>query len=71
MNRNGAPTQPNKDPLERRSDAINAALVQVAIIYSKVFGVHGCLQYFTIVGIKPELARRIFEDRCRRRKFKA
>jgi hypothetical protein len=54
-------------PLERRSDAFNAALVEVAIVYSKVFGPQGCVQYFGMVGIKPELARRIVENRCRRR----
>jgi hypothetical protein len=54
-------------PYERRTNHQAAVLVELAVIYSTVFGRDACRTYFALVGIAEPICTRIFAHHCRRR----
>jgi hypothetical protein len=54
-----------RDPLERRHDTVTATVIEVAIIYKRIFSRAACKDYLALCGVPAEIAVRILNNQHR------
>ena len=59
------PRPGSRVPLERRRDRVTSTLIDVAIIYRRVFSPSACRDYLTMAQVKPEIIARVLANQCR------
>ena len=65
MTQSAGPQSGGHDPLERRHDAVTAALIEVALIYKRVFSPAACIHYLALCEVKGDTVARILNDHHR------
>lgn len=59
-----------RDPLERRTDTVTEAKVEVAILFNRIFSSSVSLQFMTMSDLHPDIRQRVLQKRCRHRFFR-
>ena len=67
MARHGKLRGPLPDPLDRRTDVVTEAKVEMAILFDRVFSSSAAQQCMLQSNLHPDIRARVLQKRCRHR----